>query len=45
MVLVALGGVFTILGAWLGPETRHVDLKEAETTMAPAEVPGRVATA
>jgi MFS family permease len=31
IVLIVLGGVLTALGAWLGPETRHVDLKSVET--------------
>jgi hypothetical protein len=26
LVLIVLAGLLQIIGAWLGPETRHVDL-------------------
>jgi MFS family permease len=34
IVLIVLGGILTTLGAWLGPETRHVDLKDVEAAPA-----------
>ncbi|HZV51041.1 MAG TPA: MFS transporter [Candidatus Dormibacteraeota bacterium] len=43
LVLMALAGVLQVIGAWLGPETRDVDLhrveEEQETAKAPAGEP------
>src|SRR5919199_6542047 len=50
LVLIVLAGLLQIIGAWLGPETRHVDLadplasgargREPQPTTAPGSVPG-----
>jgi MFS family permease len=50
LVLIVLAGLLQIIGAWLGPETRHVDLagasasgvraREPQPRTAPGSVPG-----